>query len=251
MRISELCDITGVPRATVKFYLREGLVPPGEAVSRTQAAYGQGHVDRIRLVRALTEVAGLRLDDVRRVLAAIDGPATSRLEVMAAAQEAMISTVPADRTPAGRTPAGRTSDGRTSDGRTSDDHGPDGRDADPGDSRAEAWLSARGWRVEPGGALIGDLDRALSACEQAGVPVDEARLNGYADAVERIAALDLDSVPEDPHAAVRQVVIGTYLVDPLLACLRRLAQQHTAMTRLAGPDDDWLRLRRAATGNPG
>ena len=41
------------------------------------------------------------------------------------------------------------------------------------------------------------------------------------------------SVPADPVAAVRQVVVGTVLVDPVLSALRKLAQQHTAVTQQA------------------
>ena len=35
MKISELSAATDVPVATLKYYLREGLLPPGEALSRT------------------------------------------------------------------------------------------------------------------------------------------------------------------------------------------------------------------------
>ena len=51
MRISELASRSGVPPATVKYYLREGLLHPGRALSRTQADYDASHVDRVRLVR--------------------------------------------------------------------------------------------------------------------------------------------------------------------------------------------------------
>ena len=37
MRLAELCAATGVPPATVKYYLREGLLPVGERVSATRA----------------------------------------------------------------------------------------------------------------------------------------------------------------------------------------------------------------------
>lgn len=211
MKISELCEVAGVPRATVKFYLREGVLHPGRASSRTRAEYDQGHVDRIRLVRALTEMAGLRLDDVRQVLAVIDDPQVTRLGVMATAQQAMRPLV-APR--AVGEPA-----------------------VTPGGSRAAAWLAARGWRVGPESPLVDDLERAWAACEEAGAPIPQERLNGYADAVEAIAELDLDSVAEDPRAAVHQVVVGTYLGDPVLACLRRLAQQHVAVTRLGAAQD--------------
>ncbi len=53
MRISELSRTTGVPIATIKFYLREHLLPEGTRTSATQAQYGEEHVSRLRLVRAL------------------------------------------------------------------------------------------------------------------------------------------------------------------------------------------------------
>ena len=37
MRISALAQATGLPVATVKYYLREGLLHPGVATSATQA----------------------------------------------------------------------------------------------------------------------------------------------------------------------------------------------------------------------
>ena len=56
MRISELSSRSGVPVATIKYYLREGLLPAGERTSATQARYGDAHVERLRLVRALVDV---------------------------------------------------------------------------------------------------------------------------------------------------------------------------------------------------
>ncbi|GMA88788.1 hypothetical protein GCM10025868_40380 [Angustibacter aerolatus] len=47
-----------MPVATVKYYLREGLLPPGTPTSRTQAQYDEEHVRRLRLVRALLDVGG-------------------------------------------------------------------------------------------------------------------------------------------------------------------------------------------------
>ena len=57
MRLAELCAATGVPSATVKYYLREGLLPAGEWVSATRAEYGPEHVERLRLIRALVDGA--------------------------------------------------------------------------------------------------------------------------------------------------------------------------------------------------
>ena len=37
MQISELSSRAGIPLATVKYYLREGLVPPGRRITATRA----------------------------------------------------------------------------------------------------------------------------------------------------------------------------------------------------------------------
>ncbi|MGO4955686.1 MerR family transcriptional regulator [Luteococcus sp. Sow4_B9] len=195
MRLSELAEATGVSVATLKYYQRAGLLHPGTPVSRTQASYDQSHVDRTSLVRALTEVGGLSLTQVGAVLEAIEEPNRGSLGVMAAA---------AGATPLPVTPVDDT-------------------------ARAQAWVTARGWRVQTDDPLVGSLAVAWQAAEQAGIDLDEIRLDAYADAVEDIARVDLDSVPHDPQRAVRRVVLGTVLLDPLLATLRRMAQQDLAI----------------------
>src|SRR3954471_106167 len=85
MWISELAARSGLPVPTIKYYLREGLLHPGEAVGATRARYDESHVQRLRLVRALIEVAGMRLDDVRQVIVAIDDPALSWHEAVGSA----------------------------------------------------------------------------------------------------------------------------------------------------------------------
>lgn len=81
MRVSELVACTGVPLATVKYYLREGLLMPGEATSATQARYGEEHVRRLGLVKALAG-AGLPIPRIRKVLQLIDHPDGSLFEVL-------------------------------------------------------------------------------------------------------------------------------------------------------------------------
>ena len=72
MRIAELSQRAGVPRSTIKFYIREGLLAPGAVHARNQASYGSPHLERLALIRALREVAGLPLDAVARVSAQLD-----------------------------------------------------------------------------------------------------------------------------------------------------------------------------------
>lgn len=209
MKISALSRATSVPVATLKYYLREGLVHAGRATSRTQADYDESHVERVRLVRALSEVGGLGLATVARVLAAVDEPGVERLGVLGAAQRSLLGTEFVEIDPSGPT------------------------DEVPA-SRARDWATRRGWQLDPRDPVLDDLDRAWRACDDAGLGLDEARLDGYASAAERIAEIDVDSVPADPQAAVRQVVLGTILVDPVLVALRRLAQQHVSVTRHPG-----------------
>ena len=53
--------------------------------------------------------------------------------------------------------------------------------------------------------------------------------------------MEIDNVPsESAEAAVRYVVLGTVMVEPLLLALRRLAQQEASRRRLR-PVRRWVR----------
>ena len=67
MRLAELSRRSGTPRSTIKYYLREGLLPAGAPTARNQASYGPEHVERLALIRALRDVAGLPLEAIARV----------------------------------------------------------------------------------------------------------------------------------------------------------------------------------------
>ncbi len=71
MRMSELSRLSGVSVTTIKYYLREGLLPPGRQLSATQAEYDGNHLRRLRLIRALTGVRGLSVSTAREVLGAL------------------------------------------------------------------------------------------------------------------------------------------------------------------------------------
>lgn len=233
MKISALSAASGVPVPTIKYYLREALLPPGISLSRTQAAYGQEHVERLRLIRALIDVGGLGIGEVAAVLAVIDGPSAPRLDVLDAAQSALPSVVrsqPAQRPGAegAMAPGPELEPGAAESAR-------------PSEGPAARWLRARGWRIDAPHGLVEDLEAAWSACDATGLGLDAARLDAYADAVEEIARIDIASVPSQKDRAVRQVVLGTVLVDPLLAVLRRLAQQHLSIAEESGRAEEQRR----------
>src|SRR4051812_26356409 len=77
MKISELSRETGVSIPSIKFYVREGLLPPGVATAANQAEYDDPHVRRLRLIRALIDVGEIPIANVRNVLAAVDNPTTT------------------------------------------------------------------------------------------------------------------------------------------------------------------------------
>ena len=80
MKMSQLCEASGVSVPSIKFYLREGLLPAGERTSATQAEYGPEHVERLRLIRALIDIGGLSVATAQRVLEAIDEAWTSAVD---------------------------------------------------------------------------------------------------------------------------------------------------------------------------
>jgi DNA-binding transcriptional MerR regulator len=199
VRISELSQRSGVAVATIKFYLREGLLPEGQRTSATQAQYDDGHEGRLKLIRTLVGTAGLSIAEVRRVLGAIDDPPESMHDLLGVAAEAAAG-------PVGRHP----------------DH-----------QRVHALMQQWGWPVEKKDCPSHDaLAAALDALDEAGFVLPDGALELYRDHMEQIATFELSTVPTDSAAAaVRYVVLGTVLPEPLLLALRRMAQQAASARR--------------------
>ncbi|MGY3263409.1 MerR family transcriptional regulator [Frigoribacterium sp. 2355] len=202
MRISQLAETTGVPVATIKYYLREGLLPEGERTSATQARYGDDHVRRLRLVRALLGAGGLSVAGARAVLGQLDGEHETVAEVLGVAQSAVTTTAP------------------------------EGVDL----TRAEALVAGWGWTIDPGSAdVLAALEVAVDGLEAAGFELPDGTLDGYARSMAEVAEAEIAGIPVDSvDAAVQYVVLGTVLVEPLLLALRRLAQQDASWRRF-GP----------------
>ena len=68
MRISELAEVTGVPVPTIKYYLREGLLPPGRKVSDRLSEYDEQHARRLGLLRILRVIGDLPVEKLRAVV---------------------------------------------------------------------------------------------------------------------------------------------------------------------------------------
>jgi DNA-binding transcriptional MerR regulator len=210
MRIAEFSRESGVPVPTIKYYVREGMLPPGELTSPNQAQYGDGHMRRVRLIRALTEIGGLSIAAAREVLTAIDSPGMSPHDTLGKAQYATTPGRSAVANEAAHTAATRDVD---------------------------ALLEARGWNVKPTSpsrALLIEAVAALHDLEQDDLL---ALVDGYADAAATIAARDVATILQraDRDSAVEGVVIGTVIGDTILAALRRLAQEHLSAQAVDDP----------------
>lgn len=200
MRMSELSARSGVPIATIKYYLRDGLLHPGVATGATRASYDESHARRLRLIRALADVAGMRLEQVRSVLAAVDDPETSVHDALGSA------LMP----------------------------GSPGADADPRTrDRADRLIDSWQWTVEPDSYNRDSLASALAVLESLDFPLSDEMLGRYAEAMHGIAETEVADVPTDSREnAVVHGVIGTLLVEPVLASIRRLAHEEASRRRL-------------------
>lgn len=212
MRIAELSQRSGVAVPTIKYYLREGLLPPGELTSPNQAHYGDAHVRRLRLVRALLDLGRMPIVAIKELLAQVDGANPDIHNVLGSA---LVHTSAA----AGTEDAAQSSAARR---------------------RVAALIEDRGWRVGPDAparALVADV---LVAFEQLGIADAEFMLERYADAAERIAVTDLEFIRRrgTPAEVLHSAVIGTVLGESLLNALRRLAQEHESAKAFAADPAD-------------
>lgn len=216
MRIGELSALSGVPVSTIKYYIREGLLPPGERTAVTRATYAQSHLDRLALVGALRDVGGLPIDTVRRVIVALQSPAARPRDAFRLAFDALADP---------DTPSQpELSDARREIGDT---------------------LRAWGWFVDDAHPALATLAAAWAAARR----LWHARwlqpepgldaLRPYAHAARELAVLELPAdrwrPRDDPADTLTAAVLGTVLFEPILLSLRRLAHEDRAHRLLSAP----------------
>ncbi len=210
MRLSELSERSGVKTATIKYYLREGLLPPGRRVSATQAEYDESHLRRLRLVRALLQVGRLPVATAREVLEHADDESPGRTMRLGAALWAL-------------------------------PHGPEPDEAAPETVLARAEVDRLLDRLEWTTAQeIGSLSpvhrsvvASLATLIRLGYPCEGDYLAEHARLMHQVAVRDLDMMETYPTEAeqVEQAIASAVLYEPLLAALRRLAQEEESARR--------------------
>ncbi len=67
-KMKELCELTGLARQAIHFYIQQGVVPAGHKTGRNMAFYGEEHVERLVLVRKLQHERFLPLKAIRAML---------------------------------------------------------------------------------------------------------------------------------------------------------------------------------------
>jgi DNA-binding transcriptional MerR regulator len=199
MRISELSRSSGIAVATIKYYLREGLLHEGERTSATQARYDATHLARLGLIRALLGAGGLSIAAAKNVLAELDHPPESMHEVLGSVAEKLTPDFE------------------------------DGLDL----TEAMGLITKLGWWFDADHAeLLQPLAAALAGLRSADFELSERELINYGRAIYKIAEDEVSRVPTDsPEAAVRYVTLGIVLVEPLILALRRLAQGDASARR--------------------
>ncbi len=205
MRISELSRRSGVSIATIKYYLREGLLPPGRATAATQAEYGEPHLRRLRLIRALIGVRGLTVGATREVLRAVSEHEGDLHQVLGLVL--------------GARPVGAEEP-----------------DEEPGTAEVDTLVEEMGWNVSEHAPAKRVIAETLESLRSLGVDYDWRSLVPYAELAKRTAALDLDQLHDidDPLEQAERAVLLTILLEPALLALRRLAQEDESAKRHPG-----------------
>jgi DNA-binding transcriptional MerR regulator len=204
VRVSELAERSGVPIATIKYYLREGLLPPGHATSRTGASYDRGHLARLRVLRILREVGDVPIDRLRAIVVALERDEGDVHDVLCEATDALAPTPVRPPSEAAR-------------------------------QQADDLIAGAGWSgVRPEAAdrvgLASALDVvAATGMDRRGLDV----LTTYVEVADRLGALDVATLEAttDRAGVLRQMVVGEVVFGRILGSLRRLAEEHHSSRR--------------------
>ncbi|MER7207413.1 MerR family transcriptional regulator [Streptosporangium sp. NPDC000239] len=211
MRIAELSRRSGVPIPTIKYYMREGLLPPGERTSPNQAQYEETHLRRLKLARALVEVGGLSIAAARDVLTLMDSQMNS-LSALGKAQYALT---------------------------TRRDHVEDEAWTEAS-RQVEELIAKREWRVGPRNPARLSLTEALATMHRLRQDDYFALLGEYAETVGHLAELEITAIMGRPDldSMAEAVVIWTAIGDAVVSSLRRIAQEAETARRFGGYVDD-------------
>ena len=68
MKISELTERTGVPKETIHYYVREGVLRKPRKTGKNTADYNESYVDQIRIIKGLQDNYFLPLSVIKKII---------------------------------------------------------------------------------------------------------------------------------------------------------------------------------------
>jgi DNA-binding transcriptional MerR regulator len=226
-RVGELSRRSGVAVGTIKFYLREGLLQPGEATAKTQALYNVEHLRRLRIVRVLSEVGGLSIAQIRSVTEVLSDDATNPGDVSRVVSYALAAASRASAAGRGKGPHGVPSE-------------------DLGEARAatDAFVDAIGLVVDAESPAREQLAEAFGALQALGMDVHPVVFTEHARHAYELARFEIGSLNtryaegdrEAEHGAVDEMVVGTVVFGAAFMALRAMAHEHEARRLLLSAD---------------
>ncbi|UQW99389.1 MerR family transcriptional regulator [Streptomyces sp. RerS4] len=216
MKVSELGRRTGVQVPLIKYYLREGLLPPGRATAANQAEYGEDHVHRLRFIRTLIGTRGLSVSATKEILDAITAEQEDLHQVFGIALGVRPTRMEED---AGTEPPAK-------------EQAPE----PAGLADAHRLIAEMGWEVSRGNPAAHTLAEVLAALADLGADIDWRGLLPYARLADSIADLDVGQMSgeRDLLAQAERAVLVAVLLEPALLALRRLAQEGKSARHFGG-----------------
>jgi DNA-binding transcriptional MerR regulator len=202
MQLNELSQRSGVSTASIKYYLREGLLPAGEAIHATRAEYSARHLERLELIQALRQIVGLNIGQIRGLVKMADD-GVPRLDLLAAVQRVALKLE--NFTPAS---------------------GGEATEA------TAAVVRLRGWPDSPSDARNA-LTAHLELMASLNVPVSATVMETYSKAMDDVAGLDIaaTTTPESTDTLILTAAVGMHTHSQLLLKLLALAQASHAIRR--------------------
>lgn len=226
-RVGELSRRSGVAVGTIKFYLREGLLQPGEATAKTQALYGIEHLRRLRIIRVLSEVGGLSIAQIRSVVETLEDDSAAPGDLSRVVSYTLAASAPAATARRGK---------------------PDDENTDAiAEARAltDEWLDAIGMVVNPESPARQQLAEAYAALQALGLTAHPIIFTEHARLAYELAQFEIGALSqrvgmsdaEAERKAVDEMVVGTVVFGAAFMALRAMAHEHEVWRRLLNADD--------------
>jgi DNA-binding transcriptional MerR regulator len=197
--VSELAERADLPLATVKYYLRAGLLPPGRVTGPRRAEYDQSHLRRLHILRALREVGGAPVTSLQAIVDALEDPSRPTHDLFCEISDDLSPPLPEERSTADV------------------------------DRTVDAVIEGVGWsgvRADAGAR------RRLAAVVQLGsselLTVNPEILASYAQLADELCRAEIAMVDptKDRQGTLEDMVVGEAVFGEILALLRRLGHEH-------------------------